>query len=41
VALAVLVPADAVARSVMGVGERGAAGDGERSGGDGDDHTVW
>ena len=39
VALAVMVPA-VVAAAVVGVGERGAAGDGERSGGDGDDETA-
>jgi hypothetical protein len=40
VALAVVVPAAAMAAAVMGVGERGAAGDGERSGGDGDDQAA-
>jgi hypothetical protein len=42
VALAVMVPAAvAVAPSVMGIGERRAAGDGECSGGDGHDQAAW
>jgi hypothetical protein len=42
VALAVMLAAVPVlAAAVMGVGERGAAGDGERSGGDGHDEATW
>jgi hypothetical protein len=41
VALPVMLAAVAPAAAVVGVGERGAAGDGEGSGGDRHDQAAW